>query len=79
MPLRVTVEVIPNGDVSRTETIGRLYIVNLGGLEIGHQPSDKRMYGVEDTLSEMGDWTVDHRRSKGAWALVAEAIKEMPR
>ena len=72
MPLRVTVEVIPGGDTSRTEKVGHLYITqveNLGG--------DLRGYHVADCLTKQ-EWTVRHHRSHGAWALVHEAIARRP-
>ena len=72
MPLRVTFEIVPGGDESRTEKIGHLYITQVGNLG-----GDLREYLVADCLRQQ-EWTVRHHRSEGAEALVHEAIARRP-
>lgn len=69
MPLRVTLEIVPGGDESRTEKIGHLYIT-----QVGHLGGDLREYLVADCLREQ-QWHVRHHRSEGAWVLVHQAIE----
>lgn len=73
MPLRVTVDLIPGGVESRAAVIGHYYIVQRRLID-----DDLCEYTVADPLDTHETWTVQHRRSEGAWALVAAALAGRP-
>ena len=72
MTLRVTVEIVPFGDESRTRTIAVFNISNIANLGDG-----VCMYGVEKDKykTQQYDHTVSHRREDGYGDLVAQVLK----
>lgn len=73
--LRVTLEVVPFGDETKTYKIGSLDIFNKGMVEFGYSE-----YGVMDLNKKSPGLftdTVYHRRDLGAWELVRKAITEL--
>jgi hypothetical protein len=76
MPLRVTVEVIPNGDEARAEVLDVVTITNEGPTSQAQakDPGGHRTYRV---VGSGGTLFVAHRRSDGALMLAGRAVLHM--
>lgn len=77
--LRVTVEIVPFGIETKKHTIGVMNIVNRGLSNPNLVGCDLYEYQVE-TVTDNGEYHAafvhEFKRSKGAWALIAQAIKK---
>jgi len=80
MPLKLTLELIPYGDISRTRVIGALEIENTG--DHPHHPKLANykylMTGLVIGSGEVDLWHEgiirDVERSRGYWALIKEIL-----
>lgn len=72
MTLRVKIEIVPFGEEEKVREIRRFNISNLGDYELGVS-----FYGVEvdKYKSHEYDFTVTHKRSDGAEALVNKVLE----
>jgi hypothetical protein len=74
--LRVTIEVIPNGDESRRRPIRVMNIANMSGLA---DASDYEVHVVgERHANKKHGFVRGHERKRfGCWALIARAIRAL--
>ena len=75
MPLRITIEIIPNGDEHRAEILERITVTqvrkfddNIGG---------RRLYAIRDDLHGYDIGSVTHERKQGAVTLARAALKRL--
>lgn len=75
MTLRVRLEIVSFGDEDHVREIGRLDISNTGKTMLG-----VTAYSVVELTPQDGaihEELIFHRRENGAWALVAEALRQL--